>query len=70
LALDLGGTHPEISGTVNLDEMQDKLDIQPGNVYPLDLFHAERHATESNFRVDTTLNFTNCNVIVDPVVVR
>jgi fibro-slime domain-containing protein len=70
LALDLGGTHEAITGTINLDALKDELGIVPGNVYPLDLFHAERHAEESNFRVDTTLNFTNCNVIVDPVIVR
>ncbi|MEI9948669.1 MAG: hypothetical protein WDO74_06705 [Pseudomonadota bacterium] len=32
---------------------------------PLDLFHAERHTAESNFRVDTNLAFTNCGTIIE-----
>jgi hypothetical protein len=34
-----------------------------GNVYPLELFHAERHTTASHFRVDTTLTFVDCGSI-------
>ena len=33
--------------------------------YDLDLFHAERHTNESNFRVDTNLAFVNCGTIID-----
>jgi hypothetical protein len=29
-------------------------------VYSFDLFFAERHTSESNFRIDTTLIFTEC----------
>lgn len=68
LALDLGGLHPEVTDTISLDDLADTLGIEPGKVYPLDLFHAERHTNESNFRVDTTLEFTSCDIIVDPVV--
>jgi fibro-slime domain-containing protein len=39
----------------------------PGNVYPLDLFHAERHPNQSNFRVDTDLEFVNCGIILPEV---
>jgi len=65
LALDLGGLHPQVSGSISLDELADELDIEVGKVYALDLFHAERHSNESNFRVDTTLEFTSCAIIVD-----
>jgi fibro-slime domain-containing protein len=68
LALDLGGLHPEVTDTIELDAIAAELGIEPGKVYALDLFHAERHTDESNFRVDTTFEFTNCNIIVDPVV--
>jgi fibro-slime domain-containing protein len=68
LALDLGGLHPEATDTVRLDDIAEQLGITTGNVYPFDLFHAERRAHYSNFRVDTTLTFTSCNVVVDPVV--
>jgi fibro-slime domain-containing protein len=59
LVLDLGGLHPEQSGSVNLDS----LGLTPGVEYPLDLFHAERGMPESNFRIDTTLEFTECVIV-------
>lgn len=55
LAIDLGGLHSSIEGSVVLDDAAGQLGIVPGNIYPMDLFHAERHTTESNFRVDTTI---------------
>lgn len=67
LALDLGGLHSEVTGTIDLDAQASDLGIEPGGTYRLELFHAERHTNESNFRVDTTLEFTNCNDIVDPI---
>lgn len=65
LALDLGGLHPPQMGTVNLDAAASQLEITPGGTYTLDLFHAERHSGLSNFRVDTNLAFTNCNIVID-----
>jgi fibro-slime domain-containing protein len=64
LALDLGGLHSEATGTVNLDSAAAMLGLTKGQNYPLDLFHAERHTSNSNFRVDTNLRFTNCGSIV------
>ncbi len=67
LAIDLGGLHSAQSDQINLDDEADRLGIEPGNDYRLELFHAERHTNESNFRVDTTLEFVNCGIIVpDP----
>jgi fibro-slime domain-containing protein len=40
------------------------LGIEKGNVYDLDLFQAERHTSQSNFRVDTNLDFVNCGIII------
>lgn len=65
LAIDLGGLHPSQSDEVSLDEAAGALGITRGGVYPLDLFHAERHTSESNFRIDTNLQFVDCGVIVD-----
>lgn len=67
LAMDLGGLHPQTTDTLNLDARAGDLGIEKGKVYALDLFHAERHTNESNFRVDTTLAFTNCGVIVPDI---
>ncbi len=51
LVIDLGGVHGAISGSVNLDT----LGLTPGGTYDFDLFFAERHTTQSNFRIDTSI---------------
>ena len=67
LALDLGGLHPAESDSVDLDDSAGALGIEKGNVYSLELFHAERHTTASNFRIDTNLAFVDCGVVLpDP----
>jgi len=63
LAIDMGGLHQQQTQTVNLDDNAGKLGIAKGNVYSLAVFHAERHTVESNFRVDTTMAFTNCGEV-------
>jgi fibro-slime domain-containing protein len=68
LAIDLGGLHPQLSRTIDIDREADSLGLEIGGTYDLDLFHAERHTGESNFRVETNLAFTNCGEIIDPVV--
>jgi fibro-slime domain-containing protein len=51
LVVDLGGVHGAISGNVNLDS----LGLTPGQTYSFDMFFAERHTTQSNFRIDTSI---------------
>jgi fibro-slime domain-containing protein len=63
LAIDLGGVHGVLTGTVNLDQSASTLGIVPGNTYRMDIFHAERHTTRSNFRIETTLQCIN-NVVI------
>jgi fibro-slime domain-containing protein len=60
LAIDLGGVHEAANQNIALDGAAERLGIVPGNEYALDFFQAERHSTESNFQIDTTLEFTNC----------
>jgi fibro-slime domain-containing protein len=64
LALDLGGLHPQANGTVVLDDAAATLGITKGKVYPMELFHAERHSTQSHFRVDTNFSFVDCGTII------
>ena len=54
--IDLGGVHSKLTATVELDT----LGLEKGKVYPLNFFFAERHIVDSNFRIDTTLVFTDC----------
>lgn len=51
LVIDLGGIHQAVNGMVNLDD----LSLVAGQTYSFDLFFAERHLTESNFRIDTSI---------------
>ncbi len=52
LALDLGGLHPPDQDTIILDN----LGLTQGQNYTLDVFHAERCGSGSNFRIDTSIN--------------
>jgi fibro-slime domain-containing protein len=62
LAIDLGGIHASMSKTVDLDAEAQSLGIAPGGIYPMHIFFAERHMTESDFVVETTIaEFDVCN---------
>lgn len=63
LAIDLGGVHGVMTGTVDLDQSAAMLGITPGQTYRMDIFHAERHTSASNFRIETTLACIN-NVVI------
>jgi fibro-slime domain-containing protein len=56
LALDLGGVHGAESAMIDFDAMAGALGISHGGTYHLDVFHAERHTTESHFRMATTID--------------
>jgi fibro-slime domain-containing protein len=55
LALDLGGMHPTLSQTVDLDAERAALGLTVGQTVALDVFHAERHTTQSTFRIETSI---------------
>lgn len=52
--IDLGGVHGSQSETVRFDEIAEAAGLRRGDVYPLDLFFAERHTSESHFTIHTT----------------
>lgn len=65
LGIDLGGVHGAMTGNIDLDAQAGALGITPGQTYQLDFFFAERHTSESNFRIDTTIaSFVDCGPIV------
>jgi len=60
LAIDLGGVHTPETGVVQLDT----LGLTVGQTYAFDMFQAERHSEQSNFRADTDLDFVDCGTVV------
>eukprot|EP00727_Mastigamoeba_balamuthi_P003888 m51a1_g13497 hypothetical protein (376) ;mRNA; f:938-2251 len=54
--IDLGGVHPAEEASVSLDG----LGLMLNATYPLNLFFAERHTTESSFKMTTTLRLQDC----------
>ena len=55
LAMDIGGVHGMIEKTLDLDQVAERLGIEPYHTYSFDLFFAERHTSESHFQFQTTL---------------
>lgn len=56
LALDLGGLHGAVQGSIDFDAEASRLGLARGQTYRFDVFHAERHTTESNFRMQTSID--------------
>lgn len=54
LVIDIGGVHGALSQTVQLDRLGDLM--VPNGKNTLVLFFAERHTTQSNCRIETTIN--------------
>jgi fibro-slime domain-containing protein len=52
LAMDLGGLHPPVSDTINLDT----LGLTSGQNYSMHIFHAERSRGGSSFRIETSIS--------------
>jgi fibro-slime domain-containing protein len=51
LVIDLGGIHSAVEQVVELN----RLGLEDGKTYKLDFFFAERHRTQSNFKITTNL---------------
>jgi fibro-slime domain-containing protein len=59
LVVDIGGVHSAVSQTIELDRCNWLVN---GNRYQLKLFFAERHTTQSNVRIDTTIELQNAEL--------
>ncbi|MEM7230493.1 MAG: fibro-slime domain-containing protein, partial [Planctomycetota bacterium] len=55
LAIDLGGVHAATEQFIDLDRMG----LTDGETYQLSFFFAERHRTQSNFRITTNLELSS-----------
>jgi fibro-slime domain-containing protein len=64
LAVDLGGIHSAETGTIDFDGQAAQFGITKGQTYNMDIFHAERHVTESHFRMETKFECLTSYVVV------
>lgn len=55
LVINIGGIHEALTKEVKLPDVAADLGLVVGQEYPLDFFQAERHVTQSNLRIDTTI---------------
>lgn len=60
LAIDLGGVHGAASASVDLTT----LGLTIGQDYDFDLYFAERHTTQSNFRIDTSIELAGTGTAI------
>ena len=63
LGIDIGGVHGAETRTVKLDELL--AGYADGN-YSFDFFFAERHTTQSNLQIETSLRFVPPNDVPEP----
>ncbi|MFW5738816.1 MAG: DUF4215 domain-containing protein, partial [Myxococcota bacterium] len=65
LAVDLGGVHGAMSGSITLDaSAAQTFGLTVGEVYEIVVFQAERHTTQSNYRL-TLSNFDSSRSVCD-----
>jgi fibro-slime domain-containing protein len=69
LGVNLSGVHIAQEGSIDLDAKASEFGLEIGKSYTFDLFQAERQPTGSNFRLETTLSFTGCGVILPPDII-
>jgi fibro-slime domain-containing protein len=64
--VDIGGVHNAQTGSITLDANKaSELGLEVGQTYSFDFFFAERHTTESHFRIETTIAFQEIPQIAD-----
>ncbi len=61
LFMDLGGVHPAVSASFTAADLI-AAGLTAGSLYDIDIFFAERHTTQSNFTITTTLRFDDRTV--------
>ena len=59
LVIDIGGVHGAVSQTINLDRLSW---LQDNGTYRLNFFFAERHRTQSNCKIETSLQLRTLEI--------
>jgi len=63
LAVDLGSMHDAKEGIIDFDAQAADLGIAVGRSYPMDIFHAERHTSASNFSIETNISCFSAPIV-------
>jgi fibro-slime domain-containing protein len=66
LAIDLGGVHGELTAVRLIDDLAVSHGLTVGGTYDLDIFHAERRTSGSNFRFTTSLVLVDTPELPEP----
>ena len=64
LVLDLGGVHEAEDAVIDLDTVAAMQGLTADETYAMDIFHAERHMSDSNFHIETTIDCFTPGVVV------
>jgi len=62
--IDLGGIHSALNKAADFDQLAATLGLTKGQTYHMDIFHAERHVTESHFKMTTKFECLTSYVVV------
>ena len=66
--IDLGGVHSAMTQSVALDEVAEDIGLEPDGVYDFNFFFAERHTTQSNCFITTSIAFTEAKLEDDDLI--
>ena len=62
-AIDLGGVHTIENATIDLDARASYLGISVGNDYNFDFFYCERHTTQADLKIETSILLYTCTCL-------
>jgi fibro-slime domain-containing protein len=70
LALDLGGVHSSVNGTININEWAAKESWAEGSMHAINFFYAERQTVESNLKLQFRLTGLSEPLFVGPRILK
>lgn len=66
LVMDLGGVHSPLSSSISGADLMSGHGLLEDTLYDLDIFFAERHTVQSNFRITTGFRVTDPSEVPEP----
>ncbi|MDR0307946.1 MAG: fibro-slime domain-containing protein [Chitinispirillales bacterium] len=63
LALDIGGIHSPVSGSIHFNNIRNSHNLEDGNHYSLRMFYCERHSSDASIQITTNAT----NVVIENI---